>query len=406
MTDLGESRAAEGSASLSVGDVVAERYRIDAVLGEGGMGIVYRAEHLHLHKAYALKVLLPEWSSMPEIVARFEREAVTAGNIQSPHVAAATDFGRLPDGSFFLVMEYVAGRTLRSVLEGGALDSARALHILEGILSGLHAAHSTGIVHRDLKPENVMLVERDGDPDFAKVLDFGIAKVDAGSGAGGQASASSPLTRVGAVIGTPDYMSPEQALGQPVDARSDLYALGVILYEMLAGRLPFEGGTVTLLRQHVMAEVPELPSAVTAGIDSRIAPVLRRLLAKAPEHRFADATELMRAIDACTTAPGAPALAAPGRPSIESRARISLRASIDGIRGGVRRALADAPALFARASACRDWVSARRASRTATAPRPRRRATRARACNVSTRTTARMARPAPTGSASSHSSVT
>jgi serine/threonine-protein kinase len=241
---------------------------------------------------------------MPEIVARFEREAVTAGNIQSPHVAAATDFGRLPDGSFFLVMEYVAGRTLRSVLEGGALDSARALHILEGILSGLHAAHSTGIVHRDLKPENVMLVERDGDPDFAKVLDFGIAKVDAGSGAGGQASASSPLTRVGAVIGTPDYMSPEQALGQPVDARSDLYALGVILYEMLAGRLPFEGGTVTLLRQHVMAEVPELPSAVTAGIDSRIAPVLRRLLAKAPEHRFADATELMRAIDACTTAPG------------------------------------------------------------------------------------------------------
>ena len=135
-------------ASLSIGDVVADRYRIDAVLGDGGMGIVYRAEHLHLRKLFAVKVLLPEWSSMPEIVARFEREAVAAGNIQSPHVAAATDFGRLPNGSFFLAMEHLNGRTLGTVLEAGALDPARAFHVLRGMASALRqptpSASSTG----------------------------------------------------------------------------------------------------------------------------------------------------------------------------------------------------------------------------------------------------------------------
>src|SRR5580700_1951898 len=154
MTNAGEPGAPETSASLSVGDVVAGRYRIDAVLGEGGMGVVYRAEHLHLRKVHALKVLLSEWSSMPEVVARFEREAVAAGNIQSPHVVAATDFGRLPRGSFFLVMEYVNGRTLRGALQEGALEPRRALHVLEGIAAGLGAAHALGFVHRDLKPEN------------------------------------------------------------------------------------------------------------------------------------------------------------------------------------------------------------------------------------------------------------
>ena len=140
MTNPGEPRAPETSVSLSVGDVVADRYRIDAVLGEGGMGVVYRAEHLHLRKPHALKVLLPEWSSMPEVVARFEREAVAAGNIQSPHVAAATDFGRLPGGSFFLVMEYVDGRTLRSrPRQREPSTPRRALHVLRGIAAGAAA---------------------------------------------------------------------------------------------------------------------------------------------------------------------------------------------------------------------------------------------------------------------------
>ena len=163
--------------SLSVGEVVADRYRIQALLGEGGMGMVYRAEHLHLRKPVAIKVLLPELSAVNEVVARFAREAIAAGKIRSPHVAAATDFGRLADGAFFLVMEYVDGRTLRTLLDDGALEPRRALSILRGVASAIDAAHAVGIVHRDLKPENIMLVNRDGDADFVKVLDFGIAKI-------------------------------------------------------------------------------------------------------------------------------------------------------------------------------------------------------------------------------------
>jgi len=299
MGDPADLQAPTPSGSLSVGDVVVDRYRIDAVLGEGGMGIVYRAEHLHLRKLFAIKVLLPEWSSNPDVVARFEREAVAAGNIQSPHVVAATDFGRLPSGSFFLAMEHVDGRTLATVLEGGALDPARALHVLRGIVSGLQAAHALGIVHRDLKPENIMLIERDADPDFVKVLDFGIAKIEVGAGVQGDAK-SAPLTRVGTVIGTPDYMSPEQALGQPVDARSDLYSVGVILFEMLAGRRPFVGGAVTVLGQRVMGQVPELPPDAAARLDPRIAAIVRQLLAVSPENRFASAGELMVALDECS----------------------------------------------------------------------------------------------------------
>jgi eukaryotic-like serine/threonine-protein kinase len=366
VTDPRDPQAPDTPASLSVGDVVAERYRIDAVVGEGGMGIVYRAEHLHLCKPHALKVLLPEWSSMPEVVARFEREAVAAGNIESPHVAAATDFGRLPGGSFFLVMEYVDGRTLRSVLDRGPLDPARAVHVLRGIAAGLRAAHAVGIVHRDMKPENVMLVLRDGDSDFVKVLDFGIAKVD-GLGSN-QAGPSNVLTRVGSVIGTPDYMSPEQALGQPVDARSDLYSVGVILFEMLAGRCPYVGGAVTVLGQHVTAEIPELPSEVAAGVDPRIRGIVRRLLAKAPENRFADTTELLSALDELSVQPPPLRPPDPQRLSLELVSRRTGdvaqrlgRSALSGMRAVeavTRRVLADPRALREHATRGRLLVAA------------------------------------------------
>jgi serine/threonine-protein kinase len=355
---MDEPRPAEPAipaSTLSIGDVVSDRYRIDAVLGEGGMGVVYRAEHLHLHKPFALKVLLPEWSSTPEVVARFEREAVAAGNIQSPHVATATDFGRLPDGSFFLVMEYAGGRTLRSVLEAGALEPLRALRVLEGIAAGLGAAHALGFVHRDLKPENVMLVERDGDPDFAKILDFGIAKVDAHA-AGGVASSQPLLTQAGAIIGTPDYMSPEQSLGQPIDARSDLYSAGVILFEMLTGQCPFGGGAVTVLRQHVMGEVPELPPDALARVDPRVAALLRSLLAKVPDNRAADAAELLVAIRECMQAQTPAAVVV--RVSLDStdamttslarRVRHSLLAGMKAVERVGRQAMADPRAILHR----------------------------------------------------------
>jgi serine/threonine-protein kinase len=344
----------EPQAATSAGEIVAERYRIEAILGQGGMGVVYRAEHLYLRKTLALKVLLPAWSSMPEVVARFEREAVAAGNIQSPHVAAASDFGRLSDGSFFLVMEYVNGRTLRSALETGPLEPTRALHIVRQVASALQAAHGIGIVHRDLKPENVMLVERSGDADFVKVLDFGIAKVDVYGGA--QEGPSKALTQVGAVIGTPHYMSPEQALGQRVDARSDLYSVGVLLYEMLAGHRPFEGGAMTVLQQHVMGAVPELPTCSRAGLDPRLGALLRRLLAKSPENRFASATELAAAIDewcqaasADTEKPPAfesvPAMATP----MARRVRASVFAGLRAAGALARHALADPKGMLHRA---------------------------------------------------------
>jgi serine/threonine-protein kinase len=303
---------------LSVGDVVGDRFRIDAVLGEGGMAVVYRAEHLHLRKLVALKVLLPEFSSNPEIVARFEREAVAAGRLDSPHVVAVTDFGRLPDASFFLVMEYVKGRTLRTVLKDGAIDPRRALRILAGIVAAVGDAHQMGIVHRDLKPENIMLVDRDGDSNFVKVLDFGIAKIDA-SGCEGAGGSDTALTRLGVLMGTPDYMSPEQALGQPVDLRSDLYSMGVILFEMLTGERPFKGGAVAVLNQHLMAEPPDLPPAVRQRVDPQVVGVLRRLLGKLPRERFGSAAELMQALNASAEVK---AQAPPGRTSIALEARM------------------------------------------------------------------------------------
>src|SRR5881394_3105684 len=168
-----------GPASL-VGTVLSGRYRIDKLLGEGGMGAVYRAEHAHMRKRFAVKVLHSEMSRLPEVVARFEREAMAAAHIEHPNVAAATDFGELDDGAFFLVLEYVEGTSLRDLIAKGPLSVERALHIAYQIGSALARAHSLGIVHRDLKPENVMLVEREGDPNFVKVLDFGIAKVPVG----------------------------------------------------------------------------------------------------------------------------------------------------------------------------------------------------------------------------------
>src|SRR5438309_1934945 len=168
------------------------------------MGAVYRAQHLQLRKVFALKVLQAHKVDRPGIAARFEREAIAAGRIEHPNVVPATDFGRLPDGSFFLVLEFVNGRSLRSELKAGAMRPPRALGVMRGVVAGVRAAHEKGIVHRDLKPENIMLVDRDGNRDFVKLLDFGIARLDSSLDGGQQ------LTQAGAMLGTPQYMSPEQ----------------------------------------------------------------------------------------------------------------------------------------------------------------------------------------------------
>ena len=256
--EAGERDASEPGAEALVGTIISGRYRIERVIGEGGMGAVYQAEHTHMRKRVAVKVLHAEMSRMPEVVARFEREAMAAAHIEHPHVVTATDFGKLEDGAFFLALEFVEGKSLRSQIGLGPLELGRALHVARQIASALGRAHQLGIVHRDLKPENVMLVEREGDPDFVKVLDFGIAKVPVGDLASHADPAQPVLTRAGAIYGTPEYMAPEQALGQPVDARADLYALGIMTYEMLVGWRPFVAESAVQLSMQVTAPVPPM----------------------------------------------------------------------------------------------------------------------------------------------------
>src|SRR4051812_27198545 len=183
-TPKGSIRPKPGLKEL-IGTTISERYRIEKLLGEGGMGAVYQAEHTLMRKRMAIKVLHPEMTRLPEVVARFEREAMAAAHIDHPHVVTATDFGKLADGSFFLALEFVEGKSLREVIALGRLELGRALHIGRQIAAALSRAHALKIVHRDLKPENVMLVEREGDSNFVKVLDFGIAKVQIGEFATG-----------------------------------------------------------------------------------------------------------------------------------------------------------------------------------------------------------------------------
>src|SRR5450432_423518 len=296
----GPSDPTVGEVDPRIGTLLADRYRIDALVGEGGMGKVYSAEHVLMRKRLAVKVLHRELTLVPEVVARFEREAMAAANIEQPNVAAATDFGKLPDGAVFLVLEFVSGRSLRDEIAHGPFLVDRALHVARQIASGLAAAHQQGIVHRDLKPENVMLVEKGADPDFAKVLDFGIAKVPLGDLPGGAQKSGSPITKAGMVFGTPEYMAPEQALGQNVDGRADLYALGVMLFEMLSGVRPFSSqSSVGILGQQLSKPPPTFAErAPGIVVPPSAESITHKLLARESAERYQSATELARAIDA------------------------------------------------------------------------------------------------------------
>jgi serine/threonine protein kinase len=336
-----EEHAAEGDALL--GTILAGRYRIEQLLGSGGMGAVYRAEHVHMRKAVAVKVLHREMTAFPEVVARFEREAVAAGRIEHPHVVSASDFGQLDDGSFYLALEFVEGHSLAKLVDAeGALPPERALRITRQIAEALQAAHGVGIVHRDLKPENVMLVVKDADPDYVKVLDFGIAKIKV------EGAAEQPaLTQIGTVFGTPEYMSPEQARGDQVDARADLYTVGVILYEMLSGVSPFKDeDLVVVLTRHLTADPPPLPAA----LDPVIQDLVRLLLRKNPAERVQTAEELIERIDAILGAPSS-SLGFAGAPPSASviRARQSAVANSSGnpaLARDVSQAHAFAPTLL------------------------------------------------------------
>jgi serine/threonine protein kinase len=271
-------------------------YEIRDLLGGGGMASVYRGEHVTIGRTVAIKVLSRVLARTPAVVVRFLQEAKASSKVRHENVVEVTDFGETSDGRPYMVMEYLEGESLAATLRReGALSWERARPMLVQLLAALQAAHERGVIHRDMKPENVFRISRMGSDDFLKVFDFGIAKVLLGD----DGNPAKPLTIEGQILGTPAYMSPEQCLGDPVDARSDLYAVGVIAYEMLTGRPPFEGKeTSKLLYDQVYTRVPEMREVLPPGVEipKRIEGLVRRALEKDREARYATAQEFAEAL--------------------------------------------------------------------------------------------------------------
>jgi serine/threonine-protein kinase len=283
-----------------LGSTIDGRYRLTAHLATGGMGAVFRAEHVYMRKEVALKVLRPDLTASIEIVERFRREAEIAASLEHENIVRVTDFGRSPEGYLFLVMELLEGESLFDMLRRtGPLPVDEAVRILVQICAGLEAAHRRGVVHRDLKPENIFLHALAGGPPVAKVLDFGIAKI------------TDPTTRsatqAGMVVGTPEYLSPEQALGSSIDPRADVYAVGLIAWRMLAGRHPFRAEEPrALLMMQATQPVPPLtdPRPDLAARPDLVAAVARAC-AKGASERHRSAGDLRAELEACLAEPGA-----------------------------------------------------------------------------------------------------
>ncbi|HLQ59386.1 MAG TPA: serine/threonine-protein kinase, partial [Gemmatimonadales bacterium] len=272
----GQTLRSARPASDLVGQVVADRYHIVKKLGEGGMGQVYLGEHVKMGRRSAIKVMNPSMVHDPDAVARFNREASNASRITHPNVCAIYDFGETPDGLIYLAMEFIEGEPLTDLLEReGALPVPRATDIFLQTAEALQAAHDLGIVHRDLKPDNIMLTRRKSGDDTVKVVDFGIAKAVGGDQPGQK------VTKTGLVVGTPEFMSPEQLSGDNLDGRSDLYSLALVFYRMLIGKLPFEATSVqeTMIKRLTdeptkLAEArPDLsfPAGLQAVLDTALA---------------------------------------------------------------------------------------------------------------------------------------
>jgi len=301
----GQTLRSAAPASDLVGQVVADRYHIVKKLGEGGMGQVYLGEHVKMGRRSAIKVMNPSMVHDPDAVARFNREASNASRITHPNVCAIYDFGETPDGLIYLAMEFIEGEPLTDLLEReGALPVPRATDIFHQTAEALQAAHDLGIVHRDLKPDNIMLTRRKRGGDTVKVVDFGIAKAVGGDQPGQK------VTKTGLVVGTPEFMSPEQLSGDKLDGRSDLYSLALVFYRMLIGKLPFEA---TSVQETMIKRLTDEPTKLAAArpdlaFPAGLQPVLDTALARTPMERYQTVAKFAADVAAVTGQPSAAAV--------------------------------------------------------------------------------------------------
>lgn len=281
---------------LEEGTVVDGKYRIRRLVGEGGMGSVFEADAVRLHRRVAIKVLHSGLSNEAEVAARFQLEAQAAGRIGSRHIVDVLDLGQLASGAPYMVMEFLEGENLRErISRAGAMGPAQIQALALQLLEGVRAAHAARVIHRDLKPDNVFLVPQSDGTDFVKILDFGISKFSAGSDTPSELS----LTRTSSLMGTPNYLSPEQANGSgKVDARTDLYAVGVILYECLTGALPYSAESFSELIFKIVLSPPVAASERVPDADPRFVAIVERAMRKQPNERFQTARDMALALEA------------------------------------------------------------------------------------------------------------
>ncbi len=321
-----------------LGKLVAGKYLVETLLGEGGMGRVYKAIQQPLDKAVVLKVLSSDLQkNEPSVVARFQREARASSRLSHPNSIQVTDFGQMEEGALFIAMEYLEGRDLAQEMERvGFFPEERLIHIASQIVSALADAHEAGVIHRDMKPENVMLVPRRDDPDHVKVLDFGIAKLQEAK----EGPDAVALTQVGLICGTPAYMSPEQASGHELDARSDLYAVGVMMYQLATGELPFTAdSSIGIVTKHLV-EDPVPVREVRPSISVELESIISACMTKKPADRPASAEELLERlrgmrpahVQGSTTTSSSPA--APDAPSTQPTPGGGDEAFVDGAAAG------------------------------------------------------------------------
>ena len=283
-----------------IGEIVQQRYVIEGVIARGGMGTVYRARHVGVGRRVAIKVLHEHLVAESSMLARFEREAAITARLEHENLVNVIAIGELPDQRRYIVLELARGEPLSVLLARGPLPRARMLDLLGQILRGLDHAHAAGLIHRDLKPENIVVEPAEADrPEIARIVDFGIAALrDAGD-----SLASVRLTDSGIVLGTPSYMAPEQALGHAIDPRVDLFALGVIGYQMATGTLPFDCKGIEAALANISRTIPSFAARGGAVSDAAVEGFVQRLIARRPEDRFASAGEALEALAVIAAGP-------------------------------------------------------------------------------------------------------